>query len=549
MKRQFKKPRYLYANGGNIPYAAVGNSLSAMGQATMDGRPEQDEYMINGVLSGAGSGAEFGSAFGPWGTAVGAVVGGVYGGITGAASGKDAENAYAYQQRRMSLANARINQQQTNAYLQAYPTQGITASNRFAKGGRLPFQPAGQGVIEVMGNKHENGGVKLGGGVEVEGGEAIKGTKVFSDRLRVPGSRRTYAEEALRISKTPEYSRYARLQGKYLNRLQNPKLNEYQIGTATRFLQTMANPLDKLFNMQEQSNASKPGKIMADGGDINDQILEGIGNVAPYIDNITNAIITAKTPRIPVPTTLDAPRLQTQFNINPQLAAIERNAAARDQQLTNVSRNSSALRSSLIAGDVNDIYARNQLYGQKANVETDLKNKQAMLGYESNLRNAAMMDQYRMLNVQRQDDIHNRISANAANLTEDLQMQNRDRKLNERDRQELALTAMKYHNTGVLDRTQYQEVMNVIERGGTVQEALAILNTYKNKPGVAQRLGKKPMTPLTSPTQPKLSSFSTQSQYQTPFPSELLNTSRSDLKPSRPQITLPGEYQWAIPYR
>src|SRR5690606_35925222 len=62
----------------------------------------------------------------------------------------------------------------------------------------------GGDIDEISGPKHSEGGVQITDSAEVEGGEVKAGDYVFSDQLTLPGTNKTFAEEAKKIKKRYE---------------------------------------------------------------------------------------------------------------------------------------------------------------------------------------------------------------------------------------------------------------------------------------------------------------------------------------------------------
>jgi hypothetical protein len=459
-------------------------------------------------------------------------------------------------------------------------------TNYAAKGGKLPFTLLNDNVIKVKGKKHEQGGVKIGN-VEVEKGEIIKDNKVFSDRKKVPGTGKTYADVAERITRGPMYKTLAKNFRELERVSQNPKIDQYRAGTATRNLEKTIQPLDRLFDMQEASKTNKggsklkyamggtfdpeaikmgrdvlnqygkmfkkydtsnlpntsnykleqtvpgfEGNALAPAGDAaynviqktaadrlspnqdltmlpprstagtsttnvpvtpqtyevkpreatkpsptftGKQVLNKFGEVVPYLDNITNAILTSKSPQVPVPRMEVTPTLKTKFNIQPQIANIDRVGQGVKRSLKDNATGGSELRASLIGRGTQEIYAKNELLGQKENIETEMKNKQAVLSSDTANRNASTLNQFDLRKFGRADDIQTRISQNVANLTEDLQQKIIDNKLDTNDQQSLALIYKKYSKSGVLDRAKISEMRQLISSGKSAEEALKML--------------------------------------------------------------------------
>ena len=134
---------------------------------------------VSGALSGAATGAKLGSILPGPGTAIGTAVGTVAGGIGGYIAGQKEQEA---------------------------TTAALRASHGRANGGFLnPHELAmGGDIEEINGPTHEEGGVDMGPNAEVEGGEVKVADYIFSDRLGMPDSKKTFADEAKKIKKKYE---------------------------------------------------------------------------------------------------------------------------------------------------------------------------------------------------------------------------------------------------------------------------------------------------------------------------------------------------------
>jgi len=164
-----------FAYGGNMlttpEEERLGNALPKNEYSHVNVNGETGKGALSGALTGAATGATMGSVVPGWGTAVGAVVGAVAGGISGGIKKKKAAEA-------QQAMDQQIYEESAN--------QGL-----YALGGPLD-------VDSIVGERHENGGVKMGG-AETEGGEAKLGNYIFSDRLTPKNSKRTFAQVAKSI--------------------------------------------------------------------------------------------------------------------------------------------------------------------------------------------------------------------------------------------------------------------------------------------------------------------------------------------------------------
>ena len=96
-------------------------------------------------------------------------------------------------------------QPQMNMGQQAYQQMGQEQQGGNALypfGGQLPYNPSGQtsgpNLNTFNGPSHDNGGMQLNGQAEIEKQETVdpNAKYVYSDRLKVPGSKKTFAEES-----------------------------------------------------------------------------------------------------------------------------------------------------------------------------------------------------------------------------------------------------------------------------------------------------------------------------------------------------------------
>ena len=359
----------------------------------------------------------------------------------------------------------------------------------YAAGGELT--PITGKVDQVVGDTHSQDtnmdgqtGVMLptpqGGQAEVEGGEVMKdGRYVFSNRLGMGG--RSYANLAKEIAITPEYQKQEQMKSKAEKRMGKNLGGVYD--TSSKRLLARKDALDILFDKQEDSKAAESNQqyaaLGADLGTLSDKFKGRLLDIAPYADNIANSIINKQTPEIPLPRLTNAPRLQTEFRVDDQLSAIDRAGSARDRNIRQTSGNAATTRANLLAGSSQDIQTTNQVLGEKQRQELSLQNAQIGATYQNTVNNNALMSNYDTNQMYRTDDMQQRVSQNVADASTNAMQQGRDRMLDVRDNQALALTAMKYLESGVLDRSGYSKVMKALSEGKGLDEALALLEQAK----------------------------------------------------------------------
>lgn len=120
---------------------------------------------------------------------------------------------------------------------------------------------------------------------------------------------------------------------------------------------------------------------------------------------------------IPAPILMAAAKLKTRYNANPQLSKIEDDTRRiMDEIGRNTSNNRVALARKQRAA-LQGQQAKNEVYGRKENIETELINKDKLNQQEVTARNLARYDQYNQaLAAQRANRARLRLAADTANI-------------------------------------------------------------------------------------------------------------------------------------
>lgn len=120
---------------------------------------------------------------------------------------------------------------------------------------------------------------------------------------------------------------------------------------------------------------------------------------------------------IPAPILMAAAKLKTRYNANPQLSKIEDDT---HRIMGEIGRNTSNSRVALARKQraaLQGQQAKNEVYGRKENIETELINKDKLNQQEVTARNLARYDQYNQaLAAQRANRARLRLAANTANI-------------------------------------------------------------------------------------------------------------------------------------
>lgn len=120
---------------------------------------------------------------------------------------------------------------------------------------------------------------------------------------------------------------------------------------------------------------------------------------------------------IPAPILMAAAKLKTRYNANPQLSKIEDDTR---RIISEIGRNTSNSRVALARKQraaLQGQQAKNEVYGRKENIETELINKDKLNQQEVTARNLARYDQYNQaLAAQRANRARLRLAADTANI-------------------------------------------------------------------------------------------------------------------------------------
>lgn len=222
-----------------------------------------------------------------------------------------------------------------------------------------------------------------------------------------------------------------------------------------------------------------------------------LGNASPYLDNITNVMLNAKRSGMTVPRqaleTYINPRL---VNYDDQRAEATRQQRGLNQNIMFNNSNSATANANLVAGLTQSIRARNEINRNEANTnqgilsQTDLVNNQ-ILG-----RNNATTYRDDIENFKFRESLLGKASENVADLSKDMQVQQRDAKAEEMMAQQQKMQFM------VLDEERqiamYEQYPELIEKIAP-EWAMAYKNKLKSVKATDGASTIKTMKPLSIP--------------------------------------------------
>ena len=230
---------------------------------------------------------------------------------------------------------------------------------------------------------------------------------VFSDKLKKGNT--SFADIALSVN-----TKIGELQ----NKLTSAKSNAEKF-SLQRTIQGLEKSNRDLFNEQEIVKNNTVGdkqetvkvtdgvvpkgakgiKLSADAA-YDDEGKEGVwsqvGKVAPMlVDNITNAIITSRTPRPTAPTVRIAPTLESVVNVNPQLAKIAKAVGSSNAAIRGNTSSSAVARAAMTSANLRGAELAGDVYAKKSDTERDMRNKQAEAFATNYNTNVQLQDQYK----------------------------------------------------------------------------------------------------------------------------------------------------------
>ena len=193
------------------------------------------------------------------------------------------------------------------------------------------------------------------------------------------------------------------------------------------------------------SNATSNAALttpVTEGGATAKAMKNGNGIPWQYVDNLAGGIATANTPQIPKPYLDPRVDLNTNYDINPQLSSARN---TRDALVKSI--NASTPQGGASAANKQQLFATynenaNELYAQKNNIENELKNKEILLNSNINSQNNDKRYAYDVESVKRRAGIQEDIVGNARNFAVDQYTSARDRKMDERDLENIRQIAM-----------------------------------------------------------------------------------------------------------
>lgn len=386
---------------------------------------------------------------------------------------------------------------QSGANVEFFAKGGAFKLNRRTRGNVSKFKRISKDVFETQGEKHKDGGTKVGDS-ELERGELVKfdpetnSLRILSDRPDTLGyspsdkiSKVNASDEVISQLFDAEFNKQEMVKadmgtnrntkkfyGGGTNGLPfNPNSSRTDFIANAGFDINLDNYVDPskpmiakkaqvdkpylgTYDLSLASKATKDAKskisTMNSPTGANGSV-DGLDiNILPYVmDNVSNLITTLNTPKVQKPVLTPDAKLNTDINIDPMVSNIRSNERAGIRAVNNNIGDSNVATALGISvgnkatADINAVKADEQ------NKENELLNKEVALNVNNRMFNTQLANEYQDKNLRRSLGINESINENINNLSRDLiDIQNK-KAFDRQDRAKFALELSK-DSKGVL---------------------------------------------------------------------------------------------------
>lgn len=336
------------------------------------------------------------------------------------------------------------------------PNQNIPSQTGYmATGGQMKGLAKGTDVAD--GNTHESKdidgqyGITLNDGrkdvAEIEDKEVVKEDVVFSDRLKFKG-KQTYADKAKslatkrgKLEKTLDNVSDRRKRNsleRQISILDNQENTLYVDQENSKLQQGYKDlgkeapteeALQEVGNQMQPTNLPLSGEApqFADGGGFWDSKSEGFNfdkamgyaeNLVPMIDNVANAF--RKTPKLTTPLVAPMERLNTEVNINPQIASVRKAVGAATRNVLDNSNSAQVARNAITNAKLKGSTMEGEIRATRDNTVRGIENQNVSMANQKAMSDTNVLNQHNMAQYQRSVGIGDRQSGNIANLVDDM---------------------------------------------------------------------------------------------------------------------------------
>lgn len=203
-----------------------------------------------------------------------------------------------------------------------------------------------------------------------------------------------------------------------------------------------------------------------------------------FMDNYYNSKLINETAEVPKPHLQAAAKLETNYNIEP---ALNENRVAYSDFAKGVDSNLSSgnvAASNKFAAYAKRLENNNRMYGQKANIETNLINQSRLNAQDITGKNLAKLDKYDIDKYNRELMLKGEKSANIANVSEDIGKIGTERQLRNLDDKKVVNTIKAFDNNDAAAYKNYNEVYDNYKRTGKLNDLKESMSKSKSKSAI-----------------------------------------------------------------
>lgn len=206
---------------------------------------------------------------------------------------------------------------------------------------------------------------------------------------------------------------------------------------------------NKLFNSEEEQENFENNLLKKKKENNKFQAMQYLSTLT---DNVANAILTAKTPKIPNPVLLKQTPLVTKVNYYPALQANRDNLMTGYRFINNNTADSNAGVARASDLMLKSMQNNNDIVYKAKALETELQNKNIQEAARINELNNRKINENIINKYNKKSDINSKISSNVANFETDVKGFIKDKNDYNLNRAQLALIAKRFQGSNVFDR-------------------------------------------------------------------------------------------------
>lgn len=199
-----------------------------------------------------------------------------------------------------------------------------------------------------------------------------------------------------------------------------------------------------------------------------DKLMDVVGMAAPFMDNVAMKKYMDSVKGDVAPEMMSKPYLNTEYNINPQLADARRGQLALSRSLDNSNTSRGVANNNKIGAYAKRIDQVGKLHGVKNNQENRLKNYAAQVHANVDNTNRGLRNDFRQSNVDFDNQKAYMKYANKVNMSEDIAQINEQRLEKRKQEEQLKILAPYLDRYGMFSKhINSSQLEKLMERWGS----------------------------------------------------------------------------------